>query len=98
MTMKIILSNRDKSVGLVSLEGDSEPKIVGKFSAELIESALEAIDSFRTFCRDDDRPSETECLTVGIAVNERGEQILALKPSEATGTGWVVVCPRVDVP
>lgn len=88
--MKILLSNPDKTLGLVLPESNPIQDI-GLFDPALIEAQIAALGAFNVFT------ANTGTRVVHLAIINKGNaKCLAMRPDGADGEAWVVLAPRVE--
>ena len=93
--MKQIITNAEKSLGLVLPSDKDNVEIMGKFSRELLYAQLEALEAFEAFNTDN---IVAQLTTVELATmkNPQGETLFLIRPDSTGGDGWIALCPRVE--
>ena len=87
--MKILISNPDKTLGLVIPDPNTIQEI-GLFDPELIEAQIAALGAFNAFTKNVGTP------TIKLALVSKGNvKCLAMRPTSAEGDAWVVLAPRI---
>jgi hypothetical protein len=94
--MKGIITNAEKSLGLI-LPGDKDTIVpIGRFSLDLLYAQLEALEAFSAF-NTDSTVKQFIAITVATMKNQQGESLLLIRPDSTGGEGWIALCPRIEV-
>jgi len=89
--MKVILANKDKSLGLVVPE--TEITEIGIFSVDLLLRQIESIQSFHAFS--DDLSGECYVVKLAFTKDGMGRAAILMRDNKQEGDGWIALCNRM---